>query len=67
MLTLTIQASAALGDHPRAGSAVAVSPHDVSSPRKRRANRKVPDVCMTMGVASITDYDLWRVLDFRIE
>lgn len=40
---------------------------EVSSPRKQRANRKVPDVCTTMGLTSITDYELWRLLDFRIE
>lgn len=40
---------------------------EVSSPRKHRANRKVPDVCVTMGVAWIDDFELWRRLDFRIE
>jgi len=40
---------------------------EVSSPKKQRANRKVPDVCMTMGVAWSNDFDLWRRLDFRIE
>lgn len=40
---------------------------EVSSPRKQRANRKVPDVCATMGVVWINDFDLWRQLDFRIE
>lgn len=39
---------------------------EVSSPRKQRANRKVPDVCATMGVSCISDFDLWRALDFRI-
>ncbi len=39
---------------------------EASSPRKQRANRKVPDVCTTMGVTCITDFDLWRALDFRI-
>jgi hypothetical protein len=39
---------------------------EVSSPKKQRANRRVPDVCVTMGVTSIDDFELWRVLDFRI-
>jgi hypothetical protein len=38
-----------------------------SSPKKQGANRKVPDVCTTMGVTWIDDFELWRVLDFRIE
>ena len=40
---------------------------EVSSPKKQRANRKVPDVCDTMGVAWVDDFELWRRLDFRIE
>lgn len=40
---------------------------EVSSPRKLRANRKVPEVCTTMGVSCISDFDLWWVLNFRIE
>jgi hypothetical protein len=39
---------------------------EVSKPKKMRANRKVPDVCATMGVECINDYELWRRLDFRI-
>ncbi|MFC7739368.1 DUF4411 family protein [Roseomonas sp. GCM10028921] len=39
---------------------------EVSKPGKKRANRKVPDVCATMGVECINDYELWRRLDFRI-
>jgi hypothetical protein len=48
-----------------AGDRVVVS-REVSSPKKQRANRKVPDVCGTMGVVCIDDFELWRVLDFRI-
>lgn len=40
---------------------------EVSSPKKQRANRKVPDVCTIMDVPWIDDFELWRVLDFRIE
>jgi hypothetical protein len=39
---------------------------EVSSPGKRRAKRKVPDVCATMNIECINDYELWRRLDFRI-
>jgi hypothetical protein len=48
-----------------AGDRVVVS-REVSSPKKRRANRKIPDVCGTMGIVCIDDFELWRVLDFRI-
>ena len=39
---------------------------EVSSPKKQRANRKVPDVCATIGVSCITDFELRRLLDFSI-
>lgn len=39
---------------------------EVSKPGRTRANRKIPDVCATMGVTCITDFELWRLLDFRI-
>ncbi len=39
---------------------------EVSSPSKTRHNRKVPDVCGTFGVNCITDFELWRRLDFRL-
>jgi len=39
---------------------------EVSKPGRTRANRKIPDVCVTMGVTCITDFELWRLLDFRI-
>jgi hypothetical protein len=48
-----------------AGDRVVVT-REVSSPKKLRANRRVPDVCRTMGVVCIDDFELWRVLDFRI-
>lgn len=40
---------------------------EVSRPKAQRANRKVPDVCDTMGVTWMDDFELWRRLDFRIE
>lgn len=39
---------------------------EVSAPGKKRARRKVPDVCVTMGVECIDDHKLWRRLDFRV-
>lgn len=39
---------------------------EVSRPKAQRANRKVPDVCATMGITCINDFELWRVLNFRI-
>jgi hypothetical protein len=43
-----------------------VATREVSRPTAQRAKRKVPDVCATMGIACINDYELWRRLDFRI-
>ncbi len=40
---------------------------EVSRPSAQRANRKVPDVRKTMGLVSITDFELWRVLAFSIK
>lgn len=54
--------AAALGDPDRV-----VVTREVSSPRRKRANRKIPDVCGTMGIRSINDFELWRCLNFRIE
>ena len=39
---------------------------EVSRPATQRANRKLPDVCATIGVRCINDFQLWRLLDFRI-
>ncbi len=43
----------------------AVVTREVSSPRKQRANRKIPDVCLSLRVEVITDYELYRRLDFN--
>jgi hypothetical protein len=43
-----------------------VATREVSKPNRVRANRKVPDVCSTMGIECINDFELWRRLDFRI-
>ena len=37
---------------------------ETSKPSKQRANRKVPDVCNTLQVKWMTDFDLYRVLAF---
>ena len=42
------------------------TPREVSRPSAQRANRKVPDICKTFGIRCIDDYQLWRVLNFRI-
>lgn len=45
----------------------AVVTREDPSPKKQRVNRKVPDVCDTMGVAWIYNFELWRRLDFRAQ
>jgi Domain of unknown function (DUF4411) len=40
---------------------------EVSKPSKKRQNRKVPDICKTMGVASIDPFALYRILKFSIK
>jgi hypothetical protein len=40
---------------------------EVSAPSKKRANRKVPDVCAEFGVTCITLFDLIDKLDFTTE
>ena len=39
---------------------------EVSKPRRQRANRKVPDICDVFSVPVITDFQLYRVLQFSI-
>lgn len=38
-----------------------------SSPRKQRANRKIPDVCSTFSISCCDTFQLIRDLDFRIK
>ena len=38
-----------------------------SSPRKQRANRKVPDVCAQLGVSCITLFQMIQLLDFTTD
>jgi hypothetical protein len=45
---------------------ITVVTKEVSAPSKQRANRRVPDVCKTIGVRSINDFDFYRELDFKI-
>jgi hypothetical protein len=53
--------AAALGGQERV-----VVTREVSRPNAQRANRKVPDICTSMGIEWITDFELWRRLDFRL-
>lgn len=48
------------------GADVTVVTREVSSPKKQRQNRKVPDVCKQFGVRCITDFQLFQELDFKI-
>lgn len=38
---------------------------EVSRPTKKRANRKVPDVCSAVGVTWMNDYEFFRILNFN--
>ena len=40
---------------------------EVSAPKKRRANRKIPDVCKDLGVGCGTLFDLIKTLDFTTD
>lgn len=44
-----------------------VATREVSKITQTRARRKVPDVCGTMGIECINDFELWRRLDFRLQ
>jgi hypothetical protein len=44
----------------------AVVTREVSKPSKRRADRKIPDVCAVFGVPVISDFALYRALNFSI-
>ena len=49
-----------------AGSDRVVVTREVSKPSMTRANRKVPDVCATFGIVSISDFRLYSILNFSI-
>ena len=38
---------------------------EVSSPSRKRANRKIPDVCRDLKIDVISDYEFYRRLDFN--
>jgi hypothetical protein len=38
---------------------------EVSSPRKQRQNRKIPDVCATMGVTCCNTFAMMKTLGFK--
>ena len=44
----------------------AVVTKEVSKPSKQRANRKLPDVCETMGVPWMDDFQFYRERNFRV-
>lgn len=41
--------------------------YETSSPAKQRANRKVPDVCATLGIPCCTIYHMIAALDFSTD
>lgn len=49
------------------GSDRIVVTREGSKPSAKRANRRIPDVCAAFGVIVITDYELYRRLDFSIK
>jgi hypothetical protein len=38
---------------------------EVSRPSKKRANRKIPDVCKDLNINSMTDFELFKTLNFH--
>ena len=40
---------------------------EISAPSKKRANRKVPDVCANFGVKCVTLFELIKILDFSTD
>jgi hypothetical protein len=49
-----------------AGTGRTVVTKEVSAPRKKRHNRKVPDVCDVVGILWINDFGFYEEADFRI-
>jgi hypothetical protein len=49
-----------------AGPDRAVVTREVSKPSKKRAERKIPDVCAVFGVPVISDFTLYRALNFSV-
>jgi Domain of unknown function (DUF4411) len=39
--------------------------HEASAPSKQRQNRRIPDVCLTMGVTSCTPFEMGKALGFK--
>ena len=54
-------AYALVGDHQRT-----VVTKEVSKPSRQRGATRVPDACQRLGVPWITDFELYRRLDFRL-
>jgi Domain of unknown function (DUF4411) len=53
--------AAALGEVDRV-----IVTREVSKPSKTRAGRRIPDVCATLGLVAIADFELYRRLNFAI-
>lgn len=47
------------------GADVTVVTKEVSAPSKQRANRKLPDVCKSLGVRCLNDFQFYRELNFK--
>jgi Domain of unknown function (DUF4411) len=50
-----------------AGPDRAIVTREVSKPSKRRAERRIPDVCSVFRIPVITDFGLYRTLNFSIQ
>ena len=48
------------------GSNRAVVTKETAKPSKQRANRKLPDVCETLGVPWMDDFQFYRERNFRV-
>ena len=47
-------------------SARIIVTRETSASSKRRGNRKVPDACNDCGILWTSDYEMYRLLDFRL-
>lgn len=47
-------------------SGITVVSREVSAPSKKRANRRVPDVCTGFSIRCISDFEFYRELNFKI-
>ncbi|MEZ5469670.1 MAG: DUF4411 family protein [Lysobacterales bacterium] len=52
---------------PAAPSDYCVVTTEVSKPRKQRQNRRIPDVCNTLGIRCIDTFTMLKELQFRTD